>query len=286
MAPSVVWSPDRGPRLLVLVRRAIRLRHYSRRTEEAYVAWVRRFVRFCGLRHPAELGRAEVTAFLSHLAEREGLSAASQNQAASALGFLYEGVLGRRLPAGGLEGMVRAKEPGRLPVVLTRDEVCRVLAELRGVNRLVVLLLYGSGLRLLEALELRVKDVDFERGEIRVRSAKGGGSRVTMLAVVAAEPLRAHLVRVRRLHESDRAPSSKLVVSSVITGTSPRSSERSAGRSWAPGSRSGRRVTLSGTRSPRIFSRRGTTSEPCRSSSAIVTCGRPWCIPTSSIGAG
>lgn len=156
---------------------------------------MRRFVRFSGLRHPAELGRAEVTAFLSHLAEREGLSAASQNQAPSALGFLYEAVLGRRLGAGGLEGMVRAKEPGRLPVVLTKDEVRRVLAELRGVNRLVVLLLYGSGLRLLEALELRVKDVDFERGEIRVRSAKGGGSRVTMLAVAVAEPLRAHLVR-------------------------------------------------------------------------------------------
>ena len=205
MAAGFVSGSDGNPRLLARLRQAIRVRHYSRRTEDAYVAWVRRFVRFCGMRHPGELGPADVTAFLSHLAERDGLSAASQNQAASALGFLYAGVVGRPLGAGELGGVVRAKEPGRLPIVLTRDEVRRVLAEVRGVNRLVVLLLYGSGLRLLEALELRVKDLDFERGEIRVRSAKGGGSRVTMLAAVAAEPLRAHLVRVRRLHESDLA---------------------------------------------------------------------------------
>jgi integron integrase len=185
----------------------VRLLHYSARTEEAYVAWVRRFVKFCGLRHPRDLGSSDVRAFLSHLAERERLSAASQNQAASALAFLYERVLGRRLGSTGsaLAGAVRAKEPGRLPVVLTRDEVRRVLAELRGVNRLVVLLLYGSGLRLLEALELRVKDLDFERGEIRVRGGKGGGSRVTMLAAAAVEHLRGHVGRVRRLHASDLA---------------------------------------------------------------------------------
>src|SRR5712691_5605434 len=195
MSPEVVAMPEPPRRtLLAELRRAVRVRHYSRRTEEAYVAWVRRFVRFSGLRHPRELGAAEVSAFLSHLAERDGLSAASQNQAASALAFLYERVLGRRLDA---LAVVRAKEPGRLPVVLTRAEVRRVLAELRGVNRLVVLLLYGSGLRLLEALQLRVKDVDFERGEIRVRGGKGGGSRVTMLAAAARESLRAHLSAVR-----------------------------------------------------------------------------------------
>jgi integron integrase len=137
------------------------------------------------------------------LAEGERLSAASQNQAASALGFLYERVLVRRLGRDAFGGVVRAKEPAGLPVVLTRDEVRRVLAELPGVNRLVVLLLYGSGLRLLEALALRVKDVDFERGEIRVRGGKGGGSRVTMLAAAAVEPLRAHLARVREVHLRD-----------------------------------------------------------------------------------
>ena len=195
-------APGRQLKLLAALREAIRVRHYSPRTEEAYVAWVRRFVRFHGLRHPQELGVGEVSSFLSHLAERDRLSAASQNQAASALGFLYEHVLNRRLAS---PQVVRAKELGRLPVVLTRDEVRRVLAELRGVNRLVVLLLYGSGLRLLEALELRVKDIDFERGEIRVRGGKGGGSRVTMLAAAAHEPLRGHLAAVRGLHERDLA---------------------------------------------------------------------------------
>ncbi|OLC68949.1 MAG: integrase [Gemmatimonadetes bacterium 13_1_40CM_4_69_8] len=192
-------------RLLAQLRQAIRVRHYSRRTEEAYVFWVRRYVRFCGLRHPGDLGPRDVREFLTALAERERLSAASQNQAASALVFLYERVLGRRLESGAFDGVVRAKEGQRLPIILTRDEVHRVLAELSGVNRLVVQLLYGSGLRLLEALELRVKDMDFERGEIGVRGGKGGGARVTMLAVAAAQPLGAHLSRVQQLHERDLA---------------------------------------------------------------------------------
>jgi integron integrase len=190
-------------RLLDQLREALRLRHYSRRTEEVYVGWVRRFVRFCGLRHPQEVGEGEVRRFLSHLAEGARLSAASQNQAASALQFLYERVLDRRLAGGPWGGVVRAKEPAGLPVVLTHGEVRRVVAELRGVNHVVVLLLYGSGLRLLEALELRVKDIDFERGEIRVRGAKGGGARVTVLAAAAVAPLRAHLGRIRQVHEQD-----------------------------------------------------------------------------------
>src|SRR2546430_11481509 len=163
-------GPGAGPKLLTLVRRAIRLRHYSRHTEEAYVAWVRRFVRFAGLRHPASLGEAEVERFLSSLAEL-GVSATTQNQAASALRFLYEEVLGRRFarPA----GVVHAKEPGRVPVVLTREEVRAVLGRMQGTTRLVALLLYGSGLRLLEALTLRVKDIDFGRGEIVVRRGEG-----------------------------------------------------------------------------------------------------------------
>src|SRR5216117_3878621 len=144
-----------GPKVLTLVRRAIRLRHYSRHTEDAYVAWVRRFVRFAGLRHPSELGEAEVERFLSSLAEA-GVSATTQNQAASALRFLYEEVLGR--PFARPAGIVHAKEPGRAPVVLTREEVRAVLSRMRGTARLMALLLYGSGLRVLEALTLHVKD--------------------------------------------------------------------------------------------------------------------------------
>ena len=190
-----------GSRLLAELRRVLRVRHYSRRTEDAYVGWIRRFVRHCGLRHPRDLGAPELGSFLSHLAEHEQLSAASQNQAASALLFFFEHVMARRLSLG--DGITRAKEVGRLPVVLTREEVRRILAQLCGVNRLVVLLLYGSGLRLLEALQLRVKDIDFARGEIRVRGGKGGGARVTMLPAAAVEELRRHLARVRRVHESD-----------------------------------------------------------------------------------
>src|SRR5437879_3599171 len=171
-------GPGAGPKLLTLVRRAIRLRHYSRHTEEAYVAWVRRFVRFAGLRHPASLGEAEVERFLSSLAEL-GVSATTQNQAASALRFLYEEVLGR--PFARPAGVVHAKEPGRVPVVLTREEVRAVLGRMQGTTRLVALLLYGSGLRLLEALTLGVKDIDFGRGEIVVRRGKGARDRVTML---------------------------------------------------------------------------------------------------------
>src|SRR2546429_4408492 len=167
---------DSAPKLLTLVRRAIRLRHYSRHTEDAYVAWVRRFVRFAGLRHPLELGQEDVERFLSSLAEA-GVSATTQNQAASALRFLYEEVLRRPFVRPG--GMVHAKEPGRVPVVLTREEVRAVLGRMRGTPRLVALLLYGSGLRLLEALTLRVKDIDFGRGGIVGRGGGGGRDRGT-----------------------------------------------------------------------------------------------------------
>lgn len=189
-------------KLLGQLRRVIRARHYSRRTEQAYVWWVRRFVRFHAMRHPADLDEKDVSAFLTHLAVNDRVSAATQNQAASALLFLYEHVVGRRLR---IEGVVRAKEPERIPVVLTRAEVRRVLDEMAGVNRLIVQLLWGSGLRLLEALQLRVKDLDLERREIRVRGGKGGRARVTMIAEMLIGPLRAHLERVRRSHDKDRA---------------------------------------------------------------------------------
>src|SRR5438445_5605644 len=195
-------GPGAGPKLLTLVRRAIRLRHYSRHTEEAYVAWVRRFVRFAGLRHPASLGEAEVERFLSSLAEL-GVSATTQNQAASALRFLYEEVLGR--PFARPAGVVHAKEPGRVPVVLTREEVRAVLGRMQGTTRLVALLLYGSGLRLLEALTLRVKDIDFGRGEIVVRRGKGARDRVTMLPQGVRRGLGEHLGRVERQYRTDLA---------------------------------------------------------------------------------
>lgn len=189
-------------KLLARVRGAIRARHYSPRTEAAYVNWIKRFVEHTGRRHPRELGEAEVTAFLTHLAERDGVRATTQNQAAAALLFLYEHVLGRRLR---LQGVVRAKVPERMPVVLTRAEVRQVLNRLVGVQRFVAELLYGSGLRLMEALQLRVKDLDFERREIAVREAKGGRTRVTVLPEILVARLRQHLEQVRQTHRRDRA---------------------------------------------------------------------------------
>ncbi len=169
----------RRVRLLTQVRRSIQLRHYSRRTEQAYVRWVHRFVRFHGDRHPSELGRPEVTEFLSSLAVRGRVSASTQNQALCALVFLYREVLGE--PCGWLDSLVRAKRPSRLPVVLSQDEVRAVLGQLDGIPRLAAGLLYGSGIRLFECLSLRVKDVEFGSKRIVIRDGKGGqfpGNRV------------------------------------------------------------------------------------------------------------
>lgn len=189
-----------GPRtLLGRLRAAVRARHYSARTEESYVGWAKRFVVFHGRRHPDGMGEAEVRVFLEHLAERDRVSASTQNQAVAALLFLYEAVLGRRLTLSP-QGIVHAKELQRLPVVLSREEVRAVLSQLRGVPRLVALLLYGSGLRLLECLSLRVKDVDFQRGEIRVRGGKGGVDRVAPLPLRVQGPLTDHLARCRARH--------------------------------------------------------------------------------------
>ena len=189
------------PRLLVLVREAIRRRHYSRRTAQAYVHWVKRFVYFHGKRHPREMGEAEVTAFLYDLASARNVAGGTQNQALSALLFLYKEVLGKDLAW--LDGLVRAKRPPRLPTVLTRAEVEALLAQLTGVRWLVASLLYGAGLRLMECLRLRVKDVDLEYRQILVRDGKGEKDRVTMLPERLVEPLRAHLQRVRGLHARD-----------------------------------------------------------------------------------
>lgn len=199
--PEEVYRPRPEPRLLDRVREAIRTRHFSRRTEEAYVGWIRRYILFHGKRHPAEMGPSEITAFLTDLAVERQVSASTQNQALAALLFLYRHVLGS--DPGWLDGVVRAKQPRRLPVVLTRGEVEALLAQLDGVVWIMAMLLYGSGLRLQECLRLRVKDVEFATGEIAVREGKGGRDRVTMLPAAVAAPLRRHLERVRRLHESD-----------------------------------------------------------------------------------
>jgi integrase len=193
----------RPPRLLDQMRDCLRVAHYSLRTEKAYVHWVLRYIRYHGRRHPRELGPEHVGAFLSSLATRRNVAPATQNQALAAILFLYKRVLGVELPW--LQGVVRAKVPKRLPVVLSRPEVAAMLARLDGEHALLARLMYGTGLRLSEALELRVKDLDFDRGELIVRQGKGAKDRVTMLPASLAADLRDHLARVRYVHEADRA---------------------------------------------------------------------------------
>lgn len=192
---------DDKPRLLDQVREQIRLRHYSIRTEAVYLEWVKRYIRFHKYRHPQEMGGPEVEAFLSDLAVRRDVSASTQNQALSAILFLYKQVLQIELPW--MDGVIRARRPQRLPVVLTREEVASVLAQLDGTLWLIASLLYGSGMRLMEVLRLRVKDVEFARLEILIRDGKGQKDRVTMLPRKLAAPLELHLQRVRALHEQD-----------------------------------------------------------------------------------
>ena len=192
-----------NPKLLTRLRSKLRVGHYSLRTEQAYASWVRRFVRHHGLIHPARLGEADVVAFLRYLAEDQHVAQSTQAQALAALQFLYRHVIERPLR---LEGRLpRARTPTRLPVVLTRNEVVRVLSQLKGTYGLIGVLLYGSGMRLMECLTLRIKDVDLERGEIRIRRGKGGVDRVTVLPQGAKAILTAHLARVRARHGEDVA---------------------------------------------------------------------------------
>ena len=192
-----------APRLLDQVRGKIRLKHYSIRTEQAYLDWIKRFIRHFDKRHPRELGADEVEAFLTHLAVAGRVAASTQNQAKSALLFLYREVLEVQLPW--LDNVAQAKTPKRLPVVLTRAETQSVLVRLKGTHWLIASLLYGTGLRLMEGLRLRVKDVDFSRGEILVRDGKGFKDRLTMLPVKLAQPLKDHLAKVNALHQRDLA---------------------------------------------------------------------------------
>jgi integron integrase len=191
----------RPPKLLDQLRESLRVRHYSLRTEDSYVDWVRRFILFHGKRHPRDMGAPEVQAFLSHLAVDRRVSPSTQNQAKAALLFLYRHVLDADLPW--LAEIVQAKRQSRLPVVLTPGEVRTLFDQMEGGMALLAQVLYGTGMRLMEGLRLRVKDVEFERLEILVRDGKGGKDRVTMLPDRLVAPLRAHLAKVRALHERD-----------------------------------------------------------------------------------
>ncbi|MDR2154383.1 MAG: integron integrase [Burkholderiaceae bacterium] len=194
---------SKPPKLLDQLRQAIRVRHYSIRTENAYCDWARRFILFHGKRHPREMAAGEVTAFLTHLANERNVSASTQNQAKSALLFLYRQVLGIELPW--LDEIVQAKRGTRLPVVLTPREVRDLLGATQGTMGLIVGLLYGTGMRLLECLRLRVKDVELTRREILIREGKGNKDRVTVLPENLILPLQKHLVRVKTVHDADIA---------------------------------------------------------------------------------
>ena len=194
-------SQHQPPKLLEQVREVIRVRHYSLRTEETYLRWTKRFILFHGKRHPREMGVQEVQQFLSHLAVEGRVAASTQSQALSALLFLYQQVLKQDI--GSIDEVVRAKQPHRVPVVLTQDEVRAVLRHLSGTPWIMATLLYGAGLRLMECLRLRVKDIDFPSNHIVVRDGKGHKDRVTMLPQNVKAPVQRHLHDVQKLHEQD-----------------------------------------------------------------------------------
>ncbi len=196
-------EPGKPKRLLDQTRDLMRLKHYSLRTERTYCDWIERYIRFHKLRHPSDLGTIEVSEFLTHLARDGHVAAATQNQALSALLFLYQQVLKQKIDW--LDNVERAKRPVRVPTVLSRDEVHRLFANLEGMPRLMAGLLYGSGLRLMECVRLRVKDIDFAYARITVRDGKGGKDRVTMLPVSLAGPLEQHLRKIKIQHEQDLA---------------------------------------------------------------------------------
>ncbi len=297
--------PEHAPPLLDRVRNKIRVKHYSIRTEQSYVDFIKRFIVFHGKRHPDTLGAPEVEAFLTHLAVDGHVSAATQNLAKSAVLFLYREILERDLPW--LDHVEWAKTPTHLPVVLTREEVMLILRRLHGVHALLGRLLYGTGMRIMEGVRLRVKDVDFARREILVRDGKGFKDRVTMLPRSIARRLHSHLADVREQHELDladgfgevwlpfalsrkypnagrewpwqyvfpggapHAPIRAAGPSAGITSAIRCSSARCSRRCGTRASPSWRHRTRYGIRSPRICSSRGTTSARCRSSSGTRT---------------
>lgn len=191
----------RPPKLLDQLRERVRIKHYSYKTEQSYVQWVKRYILFHNKRHPKDMGEQEITQFLSHLAIKQNVSASTQNQALCAIVFLYKHVLNKAL--GEFTKIVWAKRPKRLPVVLSREEVKEILENISGTIWLVVSLLYGSGLRLNECLKLRVKDIDFEYNQLLIRSAKGGKDRYTLLPNIIKTTLQQHLLKVQKLHQQD-----------------------------------------------------------------------------------
>lgn len=191
------------PRLLDQMRHVIRVKHYSLRTEKTYLSWAKHFIRWSGMRHPSDMGAPEIEAFLSMLANQRDVAASTQNQALAALLFLYKQVLGVDLPW--LDGITRAKKPARLPVVLSPAEVSAVLGNTKGVTGLIIRLLYGTGMRLMEGLRLRVKDIEFASNIILVREGKGGKDRVVPLPATLAHPLRDQLAARRKMHDLDLA---------------------------------------------------------------------------------
>lgn len=194
------------PRLMDQMRDVLRVHHYSLRTEQSYTHWIKRFILFHGKRHPREMGKNEIAAFLTHLAVQKDVSASTQNQALSAILFLYKKVL--NIEPDWIEGVVRAKRPKRLPVVLKRDVVMKLLNQLSGTQKLLAFLIYGSGLRLMEAAHLRIKDVDFDYGQLIIRAGKGDKDRVTILPDRLREPLKKQIELARRFYELDRQEAS------------------------------------------------------------------------------
>ena len=294
------------PKLLNRLRDTIRAKHYSIRTEDAYHDWVKRFILFHNKRHPETMGVSEINAFLTHLAVQENVAASTQNQALNALVFLYREVL--HLELDGPLQPVRAKQPTRLPVVLSKTETLSVIEQLSGDLKLMAQLLYGSGLRLMECLRLRVKDLDFDKYQIIVREGKGLKDRVTMLPTALAAPLQAHLVRVRQIHIEDlekgqgavylpfalerkypnanrewreagnmsSPPAAYLLILALarcggITSTNPSYKKPCAPPLNVLNSPSESVVTPSGTVSRPICSKTATISGPCRNSSATRT---------------
>lgn len=189
------------PKLLDRMRNAIRVKHYSLRTEETYIMWVKRYIFFHNKRHPKDMKNSELSEFLTHLAVRGKVSASTQNQALNAILFLYKHVLKQDI--GWIENVERAKRPEKIPVVFTSEEALLVLKQLKGTLAIMANLLYGSGLRLMECLRLRVKDIDFNYNHIVVRDGKGQKDRTTMLPIILKEPLQAHLKKVKELHQKD-----------------------------------------------------------------------------------
>jgi integron integrase len=220
-----VSSPK--PKLLDQVRHAIRARHYSDKTEKAYVHWIKRYIFFYDKRHPMEMAESEIGRFLSSLATDGRVSASTQNQAFNALLFLYDGVLNKKI--GLIDGVVRAKRPQRLPVVLTKDEVKKVIDQINGVPRLMAILLYGAGLRLMECCRLRVKDIDFSRNEIVVRAGKGDKDRHTMLPTAIKDSLCRHMEATRSQHQRDiKKGLGRVALPNALERKYP-----NAGREWA-----------------------------------------------------